>query len=300
MTEMVMDKKEQATATSFGKRNANVDRIAKEEEEIKQLLSKQAGTTASDNNEDDTPEPADAEERSFKKRYGDLRRHSQQQQTAMQKQLDDLQSQLHKSTEQQIKFPKSEEELSAWAESYPDVARIVETIAMKKAKEQNSALEERFKALDEREKTTARDKAENELMKAHPDFTAIRDSDEFHDWVDEQPKWVQDALYNNDTDSRSASRAIDLYKADKNISKSVKRETNYNDAAKSVNTRSAKSVPSNNDSEGVYYESQVNKMTIHQYEQHQAAIDKSIKANKFVYDISGSARQFDIIKNMML
>jgi len=290
MTEMVMDKKEQATATSFGKRNANVDRIAKEEEEIKQLLSKQTGTTASDNNEDDTPEPADAEERSFKKRYGDLRRHSQQQQTAMQKQLDDLQSQLHKSTEQQIKFPKSEEELSAWAESYPDVARIVETIAMKKAKEQNSALEERFKALDEREKTTARDKAENELMKAHPDFTAIRDSDEFHDWVDEQPKWVQDALYNNDTDSRSASRAIDLYKADKNISKSVKRETNYNDAAKSVNTRSAKSVPSNNDSEGVYYESQVNKMTIHQYEQHQAAIDKSIKANKFVYDISGSAR----------
>jgi len=290
MTEMVMDKKEQATATSFGKRNANVDRIAKEEEEIKQLLSKQAGTTAADNNEEDTPEPADAEERSFKKRYGDLRRHSQQQQTAMQKQLDDLQSQLHKSTEQQIKFPKSEEELSAWAESYPDVARIVETIAMKKAKEQNSALEERFKALDEREKTTARDKAENELMKAHPDFTAIRDSDEFHDWVDEQPKWVQDALYNNDTDSRSASRAIDLYKADKNISKSVKRETNYNDAAKSVNTRSAKSVPSNNDSEGVYYESQVNKMTIHQYEQHQAAIDKSIKANKFVYDISGSAR----------
>ena len=268
---MVMDKKEQATATSFGKRNANVDRIAKEEEEIKQLLSKQAGTTASDNNEDNTPEPADAEERSFKKRYGDLRRHSQQQQTAMQKQLDDLQSQLHTSTEQQIKFPKSEEELSAWAESYPDVARIVETIAMKKAKEQNSALEERFKALDEREKTTARDKAENELMKAHPDFTAIRDSDEFHDWVDEQPKWVQDALYNNDTDSRSASRAIDLYKADKNISKSVKRETNYNDAAKSVNTRSAKSVPSNSDSEGVYYESQVNKMTIHQYEQHQAA-----------------------------
>jgi len=290
MTEMVMDKKEQATATSFGKRNANVDRIAKEEEEIKQLLAKQSGNAADTNEDDNSPEPVDAEERSFKKRYGDLRRHSQQQQTAMQKQLDDLQSQLHKSTEQQIKFPKSEEELSAWAESYPDVARIVETIAMKKAKEQNSALEERFKALDEREKTTARDKAENELMKAHPDFTAIRDSDEFHDWVDEQPKWVQDALYNNDTDSRSASRAIDLYKADKNISKSTKRETNYNDAAKSVNTRSAKSVPSSNESEGVYYESQVNKMTIQQYEQHQAAIDKSIKANKFVYDISGSAR----------
>lgn len=288
MTEMVMDKKEQATATSFGKRNANVERIAREEEEIKQMISKQSGGTTNDGG--DEGEPADAEERSFKKRYGDLRRHSQQQQTAMQKQLDELQGQLHQSTEQQIKFPKTEEELTAWANSYPDVARIVETIAMKKAKEQNSALEERFKALDEREKTTARDKAENELMKAHPDFTAIRDSDEFHDWVDEQPKWVQDALYNNDTDSRSASRAIDLYKADKNIGKPAKRESNYNDAAKSVNVRSAKAAPSGNDAEGVYYESQVNKMTIQQYEQHQAAIDKSIKAHKFVYDISGSAR----------
>ena len=33
---------------------------------------------------------------------------------------------------------------------------------------------------------------------------------------EQQGKWVQDALYENDTDARSASRAIDLYKADMN------------------------------------------------------------------------------------
>ena len=43
-----------------------------------------------------------------------------------------------------------------------------------------------------------RDKAEVELMTAHPDFADIRDSDEFHEWAEEQPKWIQDALYEND------------------------------------------------------------------------------------------------------
>ena len=48
-------------------------------------------------------------------------------------------------------------------------------------------------------------------MRLHPDFDDIRDSDEFHEWAESQPKWVQDALYENDNDARSAARAIDLY-----------------------------------------------------------------------------------------
>ena len=59
-------------------------------------------------------------------------------------------------------------------------------------------------------------------MRIHPDFAEIRDSDDFHEWADEQPKWVQDALYENSEDARSAARAIDLYKADRNIGKKDK------------------------------------------------------------------------------
>ena len=76
-----------------------------------------------------------------------------------------------------------------------------------------------------------RKKAEVELITAHPDFGEIRDDDAFHDWVDEQPKWVQDALYENADDSRSASRAIDLYKADMGIKK-TKPASNNKDAAR--------------------------------------------------------------------
>ena len=272
--------------SAFGKRNANADRIAKEEEELKALLNNEESPAA----KKDEGEPENAEERSFKKRYGDLRRYSQEQQATLQKQVDALQAQLQQSTAQQIKFPKTEDELAAWADAYPDVAKIVETIAMKKAKEQSSVLEDRFKALDEREKNTAREKAEAQLMKLHPDFDTIRDSDEFHSWVEEQPKWVQASLYENDTDSVAAARAIDLYKSDKGIRGSAKRDTSYADAAKSIGTRSAKSAPAGAGQAGVFTESQVAKMTIQQYEANLDAINKQRQNNTFIYDISGSAR----------
>jgi hypothetical protein len=214
MSEMVMEQK--AVVVPFGKRNANRERIEREEAELKQL-SEEKKPEAEENVEDDSN--LSAEEKSFKKRYGDLRRHSQQQALTLQKQIDELKSQLTQSTEKQIKLPTNEEDLAKWAATYPDVAKIVETIAIKKAKEQTASMEQRFAALDEQEKLTAREKAELELLKLHPDFDTIRDTDDFHTWADEQPAWVQQALYENDTDARSAARAIDLYKIDRNIGK---------------------------------------------------------------------------------
>ena len=290
MTEVVLEQKKQVAAVSpFGKRNANRERIEQEEAELKQLTEK--SVEKSDASEDSTEDDSNlsAEEKSFKKRYGDLRRHSQQQQLALQKQIDELRTQLTQSTEKQIKLPTSEDELAKWAETYPDVAKIVETIAIKKAKEQTASIEERFKALDEQEKLTAREKAELELMKLHPDFDTIRDTDDFHNWADEQPKWVQQALYENDTDARAAARAIDLYKIDRNIGKAKSKKEDAS-AAQGVRTRGERSAPSGRDSEGVMYESQVAKMTSQQYEANEAAIMAAMQSGKFVYDLSGNAR----------
>ena len=290
MTEVVLEQKPQATVVApFSKRNTNRERIEREEEEIKQLTEDNVGNSASseENVEDDSN--LSAEEKSFKKRYGDLRRHSQQQQLALQKQIDELRTQLTQSTEKQIKLPTNEDDLAKWAATYPDVARIVETIAIKKAKEQTASIEQRFAALDEQEKLTAREKAELELMKIHPDFDTIRDTDDFHDWADEQPKWVQQALYENDTDARAAARAIDLYKADRNIAKTRSKKEDTS-AAQSIRTRSERSAPTRNDTEGVMYESQVAKMSSKQYEANEEAIMKAMQTGKFVYDLSAGAR----------
>ena len=291
MSEMVMEQK--TVVVPFGKRNANRERIEREEAELKKLneenVARSGQSEENVNNEEQDDSNLSAEEKSFKKRYGDLRRHSQQQALSLQKQIDELKQQLTQSTEQQIKLPTSEDELATWAKTYPDVAKIVETIAIKKAKEQTAALDERFKALDERDKLTARDKAELELLKFHPDFDTIRDTDDFHTWADEQPAWVQQALYENDTDARSAARAIDLYKVDRNIGK-AKPEKKTSGAAESVNTRGSRSAPSDTDTDGVIYESQVAKMSSLQYEKNVEAIQKAMQTGKFVYDMSGNAR----------
>ena len=290
MTEVVLEQKKQVAAvSSFGKRNANRERIEQEEAELKKLTEANVEKPAAseDNAEDDSN--LSAEEKSFKKRYGDLRRHSQQQQLALQKQIDELRTQLTQSTEQQIKLPTNEEDLARWAQTYPDVAKIVETIAIKKAKEQTAAMEQRFAALDEQEKLTAREKAELELLKLHPDFDTIRDTEDFHDWADEQPKWVQQALYENDTDARAAARAIDLYKVDRNIGKAKPKKEDTS-AAQGIRTRSERSAPSGNDAEGIIYESQVAKMTSKQYEAFEEKIQAAMQSGKFVYDLSGNAR----------
>ena len=133
-----------------------------------------------------------------------------------------------------------------------------------------------------------KEKAETELLKIHPDFAEIRDTDEFHEWAEEQPKWVQDALYENDNDARSAARAIDLYKIDKNIT--PKKTSTSREAAKSVNAKSSKSKPVENESSSYLKESDVQKMSAQEYEKNSETIMESIRSGKFIYDISGSAR----------
>jgi membrane protein involved in colicin uptake len=265
----------------------NEERIKKEEEELEQLLAEQKGETE-EVEEPKEEEPKNAEERSFKKRYGDLRRHQQSKEKEYEDRIKALEQQLTESTKSEIKLPKSDEDIEAWATKYPDVAAIVETIAIKKAREQSEGLEARVKEIDEMKATATREKAEVELLKIHPDFSEIRDSDDFHEWAEEQPKWVQEALYENDADARSAARAIDLYKADKNIK--PKKSASSKDAARSVGTRNERSVPQSDPQGGAIKESDVQKMSAVEYERNSDEIMEAIRTGNFIYDLSGSAR----------
>jgi uncharacterized protein YifE (UPF0438 family) len=274
---------------AFMSKPSNVEeRIKKDEEELKKLVEQENEVESKkEETKEKEKEPVNAEEKTFKKRYGDLRRHTQQKEKEFRDQINELKNQLDSATRKEIKLPKTEEDLETWAKEYPDVAAIVETIAIKKAKEQSDVLEKRIKQIDEMGIEAKKEKAEIELLKIHPDFAEIREDEKFHQWADEQPKWVQDALYENDSDARSAARAIDLYKADNNISK---KETTDKDAAKAVTTKTDRSEPSTDETKSFFRESQVEKMTAEQYEKNSDAIMEAIRSNKFIYDLSGSAR----------
>ena len=263
------------------------ERIKKEEQELEQLLKQQKGEAEEPEQKEE--EPTSAEEKTFKKRYSDLRRHQQKQAEELKKEIEGLKSQLAIATQKEMKLPKSDEDIEQWAEEYPDVAKIVETIAIKKAREQSTALEARMKAIDELQQSATKEKAEVELMRLHPDFGEIRDSDDFHEWAEEQPKWVQDALYENDNDARSAARAIDLYKVDKGI-KSEKKSKKDKGAAEAVSTKRQRNTPQTEESSTYLKESQVQAMSPQEYEKHSDEIMEAIRRGKFIYDISGSAR----------
>ena len=283
----------------MGDRRYNTQKtIEDEENELKELLQQQKDDIKVEEKrakivEAELSEPDSAEEKTFKKRYGDLRRHSQKQQKDNEEKLASLQAQLDTVTKTQIKLPKSEKELEAWAHEYPDVAAIIETIAIKKSKEQAQDLEKQMDEINKLQSSARREKAEAELLTIHPDFTAIRGQDDFHTWAEEQPKWVQDALYENETDAHAAARAIDLYKSDRGFETSPKKRgkkaTNAKDAARFVDTKSTKSLPETSGRKNKWSESKVDQMNAIEYEKYSDEIMEAIKDGDFLYDMSRKA-----------
>jgi hypothetical protein len=304
----------EAIQTNSMSHKRNLSRVQRDEEELRELL-KQAGVTQDETEEEtveaepDSSEPSEpsvqaesvteqeeepkaeaqeedlsAEEKNFKKRYGDLRRHTQEKEKEFQAQLDKLQSQLEAATKNELVLPKSEDEVEAWAKKYPDIAGIVEAIADKKASERSSELDGRLKEIEALRTTAKREKAEAELLSYHPDFQEIRADDAFHSWAEKQPKVVQDALYENSEDAKSVARVIDLYKSDQGI-KTKGMSSSDKAAASSVKAK-GRSTPDTDDSSKYIRESQVAKMSMKEYEKRMDEIFDAQRSGKFIYDMS--------------
>ena len=268
------------------------EKIKREEEELEALM-KAKTEDIEDKAEEQEAKPAkepeeedlSGEERTYKKRYSDLRNHLNKQA----EELKQLKAQLETAQKTgKVRAPTSDESIEAWAAKYPEIAGIVETIAEKKAQEKFSYADERLKEIDKINEKAQRTKAENEIRAMHSDFDDLRASDDFHDWAGEQPKWVQDALYENQDDPQSVIRVIDLYKVDKGMDTKGQRR-NTRDAASAVKTKRT-SKPDGEGVSGQLRESDVQRMSTTEYEQRSDEIMEAIRSGKFVYDVSGGAR----------
>lgn len=279
--------------TTDSRNTAFKKRIEEDEKELEALIKQRKGEApeteeeapkaeAKVEPEAETEEKLSAEEQTYKKRYGDLRRHMNEL-TEKIKELEAAQK------EGKITPPKNEADVAAWMKKYPDVAAIVEAIAEKKASEKFSGAEARLKQIDAMSAEAERKKNESEIRAVHKDFDDLRDSDVFHEWAAEQPKWVQDALYENADDPKSVIKVIDLYKYENGLD--VKgRKAAAKDAASAVMTKRAKPEVDADGGGKKVYESQVQKMSTREYESRQDEIMEAIRNGNFVYDISGGAR----------
>ena len=266
--------------------NRNRRRIEEDEKELEELQgTKEEVAEEETSDTEDEEKTLSREEKSFKKRYGDLRRHMSEKETEWKEKFENLEGRMNDSS---IRPPKSEEDVQAWIDKYPDVATIVETIASKKAESMFSKAEKRLQEIDDANYESTRLSYESKIRKTHEDFDDLKNSDEFHDWADEQPKWVQDALYENPDDPASVIRVIDLYKSDKGLTK-VAKKAKSKEAASVVSKRSKTSIDAT-ESESMIKESDVAKMSDKDFENNQEEITKAMRTGKFIYDISGNAR----------
>ncbi len=224
----------------------------------------------------------------FKKRYDDLKKHYD-------RKLGDW-----KSKEQALKAemlagrttyvaPKTPEELATFREDYPDVFDVVETVAHMRAEEQLASLQEQVSQLSEKESVSNRRAAEQELLNVHPDFKAIRDSEDFHDWARVQPEAIQDWIYKNTGDASLAGRAIELYKLDAGISNKPTEAMSKTkspvvdsrgSAADAVSVKSKTQDPT--PQEKIWTTSEIANLSVDQYEKVQTQVDEAFTEGRVV------------------
>ena len=232
--------------------------------------------TAEKSDKEATPiaeRPVNAEDRAFKKRYDDLKKHYDSTLNKHKEEVSSLRGQLESSTKQ-FTPPKSKEELEAWRKQYPDVYSMVETIAIDKATTQSAELENKFKNLQVQQQQIAKEKAEVELLKLHPDFNDIRSKDDFHKWAEDQDPTIQSWLYENTSNAKLAARAIDLYKMDRGQSKLTRQEEKdvKKEAAKAI-SKTKKATDSETPKKKIWTTNEISKLNPHEFEKFEKEID---------------------------
>ena len=215
----------------------------------------------------------------YKKRYDDLKKHYDSKLNEFKSREEELLNQVQ---QPEYKAPKTEEELEKLKNDYPDVYEVVETVAHMQSETKAKVLEERLSKLQEREQQLVRQDAEKRLMAKHPDFEDIKNSDDFHGWAKEQPKSIQDWIYNNADDADLASRALDLFKKDFGIEptkvKSSSKKTGQS-AADMVSTKTTSVEPKQ---KKVWSEKEIAAMSIDEFDRYENEISDAMQEGRIV------------------
>jgi hypothetical protein len=220
----------------------------------------------------------------YKKRYDDLKRHYDEKVQEFKDKEKQLEATLTEATRSQgISLPKTEEELVKFKEEFPDVYDVVETIATMKAGERAQILEQELETIREKEQNTRIQAAYQELINSHPDFNEIRQDEKFLGWLEEQPPSISDGILKNNTDARWASRVVDLYKADVNITpKRTKKKKE--DAAVSVGAAKARDLTDSRTEGRVFKASDIAKMKPWEFEKLESEIDSARAEGRIDYN----------------
>jgi len=217
------------------------------------------------------------EDHDYKKRYDDLKRHYDSKVDEFKGEIENLRKTMTDRAAEMprgVTPPRTQEELDEFKERYPDVFEVVQTVSSMQTESQVAKLRQELGTIQEREKELEKQKAYEQLLRAHPDFSDLKADEKFLEWLEEQPSSIADGIYKNSTDSKWAARVIDLYKADTGLNK--KKKTKDASAADAVTRTPARDV--NTDAIGdkkIWKASQIAKMKPWEFEKMEAELDQA-------------------------
>ncbi len=217
--------------------------------------------------------PVEPEAKVWKKRYDDGRRY----QNKLVERTKQLEQQLNKKGD--ITLPKTKEEIDEWRTKYPEVYDVVSSIAAMQADEKTSTVKKEIEEVKQAQEEVIFERAYNKIVKVHPDFDELIANAAFHAWAETQPASIQNALYENRSDSAAAIRAIDLYKYDQKPVKA--KNTAKKDAAKVV-TKTKASEPVEGKEPKIWTEREIQALSSAEYEKLEEVIDIAAREGRVV------------------
>ena len=223
----------------------------------------------------------------YKKRYDDLKKHYDSKLNEFRSREQELINEATASRPE-YKAPKTLKELENFKAQYPDVYDVVETVSHLQSEAKTEELQAQVQALQERELTALRREAESDLLNKHPDFAAIRNSDEFHDWAKSQQEDIQAWVYNNPHNVGLASRAIDLFKQDMGLigarsqNKQTRKKSNKSSNSKAADIVSTKTttVDTNAGQPKIWTQEEIAALPMDEYDRLESEIDRAIEEGR--------------------
>lgn len=146
---------------------------------------------------------------------------------AFQRQIDDLNAQISQQANSGKSQAQNQEDLaqeingSSWeelVEDMPDVAQAIESRLKQEVERSLSSIQQKIQPWEERLQREALDNEIAALKSRHPDFEEIRDSQEFAEWLDNQPIPVKQLTQS--THAADAAYLLDNFKRDNGFNES--------------------------------------------------------------------------------
>jgi hypothetical protein len=249
------------------------------------LMDKEIETSATEESDEKPDEEKSKDEHPerveqnavYKKRYDDLKRHYDETKSKTDDQILKLKKQIEAlSSQPLLRDPEEREE---WRRENPEAYDSIMHLTTEATMKAKQEMEEQLLEVKKQQAQIAKDKAEVELSKKHPDYKELADDDDFQSWTLGQPKYIQ-SIIDKSYDAKEISRVIDLYKYDRGVSsKKVTSADVKKEAAKAVSKTKVSETPSDKKK---FTWDQIQKMKPHEYAKLEDEIDKAHREGRIV------------------